>query len=57
MKIELTKEEISILNDGLLQACMEIGKNKNNKFIDKQQLAKYESQVMGLLHKLNESEA
>lgn len=54
MKIELTKEEISILNDGLLQACMEIGKNKNNKFVDKQQLAKYESQVMGLLHKLNE---
>lgn len=53
MKIELTKDEISILNGCLLAECMEIGKNKQNRFIDKKQLEKHEKMVTDLLHKLN----
>lgn len=51
--VELTEEEISILNSCLLVECMEISKNKQNRFIDKNQLDKHEKMVMDLLNKLN----
>ena len=53
MQIDLTSEEISIINDGLLTICLEIGKNKQNKFIDLQRLVKYEDDVTALLKKIN----
>jgi len=57
MKIDLTKEEISILNSCLLLECMEIGKNKQNRFIDKSQLEQHEKTVLSLLDKINKNES
>lgn len=53
MKIELTEEEIGILNGCLLKECMEISRNKTNQFIDLNRLEKYEKEVFVLMNKLN----
>lgn len=59
MRIELTKEEIGIINEICLGELIEMGKIKNNKFIDKAQVESYIEKVKVIMDKtcINESEA
>ena len=57
MKIELTQEEIGLLSDCIMAECIEIGKNRTNKFVNQDDLEKYSQKILSLLDKINESEA
>lgn len=50
-KIELTKEEIDIINELCLGELFEMNKFKNNKFIDKTQVETYLEKIRLLMNK------
>lgn len=51
MKIELTKEEIGIINEMCFGELIEISKIKNNKFIDKAQVENYIEKIKIIMDK------
>lgn len=51
MKLELTKEEIGIINDLCFAELIEISKIKNNKFIDKTQIESYIEKIKVIMDK------
>lgn len=53
MKLELTKEEISIINDLCFGELLEMSKIKNNKFIDKTQVESYIEKIKIIMDKTN----
>ena len=59
MKIELTKEEIEIINEMCFGELIEMNKIKNNKFVDRTQVETYLEKIRLLMDKtcIDESEA
>ena len=57
MKIDLTKEEIGLLSDCIMSECIEIGKNRTNKFVNQDDLEKYSQKILSLLDKINSNES
>lgn len=51
MKIDLTKEEIRIINEVCFGELIEKGKIKNNKFIDKAQVESYIEKIKVIMDK------
>jgi hypothetical protein len=51
MKIELTKEEIGIINEMCFGELIEMSKIKNNKFIDKAQVESYIEKIKAIMDK------
>ena len=52
MKIELTKEEIKIINELCYGEIIEMNKIKNNKFIDKKQVESYINKIQIIWNKM-----
>lgn len=51
MKIELTREEIDIINELCFGELIHIGKIKDNKFIDKTQIETYTEKIKVIMDK------
>ena len=51
MKIDLTKEEIGIINEMCFGELIEMNKIKNNKFIDKTQIENYIEKIKIIMDK------
>ena len=51
MKIDLTKEEIGIINEMCLGKLIEMSKIENNKFIDKAQVESYIEKIKIIMDK------
>ena len=51
MKIDLTKEELKIINELCFGELIEIGKIKDNKFIDKKQIESYIEKIKIIMDK------
>ena len=51
MKLELTKEEIGIINEMCFGELIEMGKIKNNRFIDKAQIESYIEKIKIIMDK------
>lgn len=51
MKLELTKEEIMIINELCFGELIEMGKIKDNKFIDKAQIESYIEKIKIIMDK------
>ena len=54
MKINLTKEEMTIINDLCFQELIEISRFKNNKFVDKKQIDNYIEKINIIADKMIE---
>lgn len=52
MKIELTEDEIILINDLLVQEIFNTGKLQYQKFIDRKEVLKHLEEVKTLLHKM-----
>ena len=51
MKLELTKEEIGIINEMCFSELIEMSKIKNNRFIDKAQVESYIEKIKIIMDK------
>lgn len=51
MKVDLTKEEIRIINEMCFGELIEMGKIKNNRFIDKAQVENYIEKIQIIINK------
>lgn len=51
MKIDLTKEEIDIINELCFGELINISKIENNKFIDKSQIENYVEKIKVIMDK------
>ena len=52
MKVELTSEEIGIINDLLYNRVLELNKFKDNEFIDNKQIESYIDKIQIIWNKL-----